>query len=216
MSLSQHAQQICDILATLYPQAHCELEFSTPFQLLIATILSAQSTDAQFNKLTRRLFDKYPTVQAMAELSVEELEEQIKGVGLFRNKAKHIAATCQLLLSEYGGEVPKTREELMQLPGVGRKTANVVLANAFGIPAFAVDTHVLRVSKRLGLAQGSTPDQVEAEITALLPAGQWIDAHHRLIWHGRRICHARNPRCGECPLAPHCPSAKTEGEEHDE
>ncbi|HHW99440.1 MAG TPA: endonuclease III, partial [Firmicutes bacterium] len=137
MDPRKHAQEVMAVLATVYPNAHCELRFETPFQLLVATILSAQSTDEQVNKLTKDLFAKYPTVETMAELSIDELEEHIKGVGLFRNKAKHIAATCQLLLQEYGGQVPRTREALMALPGVGRKTANVVLANAFNIPAFA-------------------------------------------------------------------------------
>ncbi len=216
MSSHAHAEQVFAVLATVYPEAHCELQFKTPFQLLVATILSAQSTDEQVNKLTQVLFAKYPTVEAMAELTLTELEEYIKGVGLFRNKAKHIAATCQLLLQEHDGEVPQTREELMQLPGVGRKTANVVLANAFGIPAFAVDTHVLRVSRRLGLTHGSTPDQVEAELTALLPEEQWINAHHWLIWHGRRQCFARHPNCDNCPLATLCPHFLSEGVKSDE
>lgn len=216
MSPQAYAEQVFTILATVYQHAHCELKFQTPFQLLVATILSAQSTDEQVNRLTQVLFDKCPTVQAMAELTVAELEEYIRGVGLFRNKAKHIAATCQLLLAEYDGEVPQTREELMQLPGVGRKTANVVLANAFAIPAFAVDTHVLRVSHRLGLASGRTPDQVEMELTALLPESLWLNAHHWLIWHGRRQCYARRPNCDACPLATLCPHLLSEGVKSDE
>lgn len=212
MNLQEHATKVFGILATVYPNAHCELRFETPFQLLVATILSAQSTDEQVNRLTATLFANYPTVQAMAELTVEALEEHVKGVGLFRNKAKHIAATCQLLLQEHDGQVPRTREELMQLPGVGRKTANVVLANAFGIPALAVDTHVFRVSHRLRLAAGRTPDQVEAELMALLPEEQWLDAHHWLIWHGRRQCYARRPDCDACPLAALCPHLLSEGE----
>lgn len=216
MDPRKHAQEVMAVLATVYPNAHCELKFETPFQLLVATILSAQSTDEQVNKLTKDLFAKYPTVETMAELSIDELEEHIKGVGLFRNKAKHIAATCQLLLQEYGGQVPRTREVLMALPGVGRKTANVVLANAFNIPAFAVDTHVLRVSRRLGLTSGRTPDQVEAELTALLPEEQWVHAHHWLIWHGRRQCYARRPQCDTCPLALLCPQFQTTGGKSDE
>lgn len=216
MDPRKHAQEVMAVLATVYPNAHCELRFETPFQLLVATILSAQSTDEQVNKLTKDLFAKYPTVETMAELSIDELEEHIKGVGLFRNKAKHIAATCQLLLQEYGGQVPRTREALMALPGVGRKTANVVLANAFNIPAFAVDTHVLRVSRRLGLTRGRTPDQVEAELTALLPEEQWVHAHHWLIWHGRRQCYARRPQCDTCPLALLCPQFQTTGGKSDE
>ncbi|NLW16602.1 MAG: endonuclease III [Firmicutes bacterium] len=216
MNLRDHAQEVIAILASVYPDAHCELQFETPFQLLVATILSAQSTDEQVNKLTKVLFAEHPTVEDMARLSVEELEEYIRGVGLFRNKAKHIAATCQILLQEYGGQVPRTRGDLMRLPGVGRKTANVVLANAFNIPAFAVDTHVLRVSRRLGLATGRTPDQVEAELTALLPEEHWIKAHHWLIWHGRRQCYARRPACDTCPLSTICPSVLTNGGKSDE
>lgn len=216
MDPRKHAQEVMAVLATVYPNAHCELRFETPFQLLVATILSAQSTDEQVNKLTKDLFAKYPTVETMAELSIDELEEHIKGVGLFRNKAKHVAATCQILLQEYGGQVPRTREALMALPGVGRKTANVVLANAFNIPAFAVDTHVLRVSRRLGLTSGRTPDQVEAELTALLPEEQWVHAHHWLIWHGRRQCYARRPQCDTCPLALLCPQFQTTGGKSDE
>lgn len=200
-----HAKQVLELLSKVYPDAHCQLNFKTPFQLLIATILSAQSTDEQVNRMTAIFFADYPSLERMAELSVKQIEEYIKGVGLYRNKAKYIAATCRLLLDEYGGSVPATREELMKLPGVGRKTANVVLANAFHIPALAVDTHVYRVSKRLGLASGNTPDKVEAELTALLPREDWLQAHHWLIWHGRRQCFARRPQCQSCSLAEICP-----------
>lgn len=206
-----HARHVFKALAETYPQAHCELDFQTPFQLLIATILSAQSTDEQVNKLTGPLFAAYPTPQAMSQLGFEELEDYIRGCGLYHNKAKNILATCRILLSDYQGEVPRTREELTKLPGVGRKTANVVLSNAFDIPAFAVDTHVLRVSKRLGLTDGSTPEQVEEQVTALLPKSKWKDAHHWLIWHGRRICHARKPNCSECPLQKICETGEYEG-----
>lgn len=193
-------------LSEAYPDAHCELDFRTPWQLLVATILAAQSTDQQVNKLTGPLFTKYPSPAALAELSVEELEQLIKGVGLYHNKAKNILATCCIILDEYGGEVPATLDELVKLPGVGRKTANVVLSNAYDLPAFAVDTHVLRVSRRLGLTEQNTPDKVEADITALLPAEQWKDAHHWLIWHGRRTCHARKPACERCSLQDICPT----------
>lgn len=200
-----HAKAVMRLLAEAYPSAHCELEFATPWQLLVAAILAAQSTDQQVNKLTRPLFAKYPTPHALAQLSLEELEQQIKGVGLYHNKAKNILATCRILLDQYGGEVPASLESLVQLPGVGRKTANVVLSNAFDIPAFAVDTHVLRVSRRLGLTEQNTPDKVEADITTVLPPAQWKDAHHWLIWHGRRTCHARKPACERCPVQIICP-----------
>jgi endonuclease-3 len=200
----KHAQEVLRRLAEAYPTAHCELNFRTPWQLLVATILAAQSTDLQVNKLTGPLFAKYPTPQALSQLSLQELEEQIKGCGLYHNKAKNILATCHLLLEQSGGEVPAALEELVKLPGVGRKTANVVLANAFDVPAFAVDTHVLRLSRRLGLSDQNTPDKVEADITALIPPELWKDAHHWLIWHGRRTCHARKPECDRCPVQDVC------------
>ena len=200
-----HAEQVFHRLAEAYPNAHCELNFQTPWQLLVATILAAQSTDQQVNKLTAPLFARYPTPETLAALSLEELEQLIKSCGLYHNKAKNILATCRILLDEQGGEVPQNLDDLVKLPGVGRKTANVVLSNAFGIPAFAVDTHVLRVSQRLGLSDHNTPDKVEADITALLPKEAWKDAHHYLIWHGRRTCHARKPECDRCPLQDICP-----------
>lgn len=200
-----HAREVWRRLAEAYPTAHCELNFQTPWQLLVATMLAAQSTDQQVNKLTGPLFARFPDPAALAELTVEQLEEWIKGCGLYHNKARNILATCQILLDRYGGEVPADRDQLVELPGVGRKTANVVLSNAFGLPAFAVDTHVLRVSRRLGLSDQTTPDRVEADVTALLPPEQWKDAHHWLIWHGRRTCHARRPECAGCPLLDICP-----------
>lgn len=200
-----HAEQVFRRLAEAYPDAHCELNFQTPWQLLVATILAAQSTDQQVNKLTAPLFAKYPTPGQLVTLSVDELEQWIKGCGLYHNKAKNIMATCHILLDEHEGEVPRSLDELIELPGVGRKTANVVLSNAFDIPAFAVDTHVLRVSQRLGLSDHDTPDKVEADITALLPPEAWKDAHHYLIWHGRRTCHARKPECDHCAVQDICP-----------
>ncbi|MBO2532704.1 MAG: endonuclease III [Planifilum fulgidum] len=193
-----------DTLAAMYPDAHCELRFRNPFELLIATILSAQSTDRQVNKVTERLFAKYPTPQDFLSLSEEELAEEIRGLGLYRNKSKNILQTCRILVEQYGGEVPAEREALEKLPGVGRKTANVVLSNAFGIPALAVDTHVHRVSNRLGLATSNNPLETEKQLTRRIPREEWSIAHHRLIWHGRRICSARNPKCGICDLAPYC------------
>lgn len=203
-------RKIMDTLAAMYPDAHCELRFRNPFELLIATILSAQSTDRQVNKVTERLFAKYPTPQDFLSLSEEELAEEIRGLGLYRNKSKNILQTCRILVEQYGGEVPAEREALEKLPGVGRKTANVVLSNAFGIPALAVDTHVHRVSNRLGLATSNNPLETEKQLTRRIPQEEWSIAHHRLIWHGRRICSARNPKCGICELAPYCRFANSQ------
>ena len=193
-------------LARMYPDATTALYWRTPFELLVATILSAQTTDAAVNQVTPGLFAEYPTPEAMLRLSEDELAERIKTIGLYRSKARNILATCRILVERYGGRVPRTREELVQLPGVGRKTANVVLSNAFGEPAIAVDTHVFRVARRLGLASGHTPERVEQELMEKLPREEWSRAHHWLIWHGRRICHARNPRCSACALWPECPA----------
>lgn len=204
-------KRILEGLQSLYPDAHCELNFETPFQLLIATILSAQCTDAKVNQVTRDLFRKYPTPADFLTLSQEELEQEIKSIGLYKSKSKNILETCRILCEKYNGEVPQTREELEALPGVGRKTANVVLSNAFGIPAIAVDTHVFRVSNRLGLAESDQVYETEQQLMKRIPKKQWSDAHHWLIWHGRRICHARSPRCSECILRPLCKYAKREG-----
>lgn len=198
---------VSDILATLaetYPDARCALEHENPFELLIATMLSAQCTDKRVNIITRRLFPRYPGPEHFVAVTQEQLEDDIRDCGLFREKAKNIRETCRLLLAEHGGAVPDLMEDLVRLPGVGRKTANVVLSNAFGVPAIAVDTHVFRVAHRLGLAGGKTPEQVEGQLMERLPRDLWSQAHHWLIHHGRHICHARNPQCHECPLAPHC------------
>ncbi len=195
-------------LARMYPQATTALNWSTPFELLVATVLSAQTTDAAVNQVTPALFARCPTPEAMLELSEDELGAMIRTIGLWRNKARNLLAACRILVERHGGQVPRTREELMQLPGVGRKTANVVLSNAFGIPAIAVDTHVFRVARRLGLATGTTPERVEQELMEKFPEAEWSRAHHWLIWHGRRICHARNPRCQACALRPDCPEGR--------
>lgn len=197
-------KKILETFQTLYPDAHCELNFETPFQLLIATILSAQCTDAKVNEVTKVLFKKYPNVDDYLHLSQEQLEQEIKSIGLYKNKSKNILETCRILYEKYNGEVPRTREELESLPGVGRKTANVVLSNAFGIPAIAVDTHVFRVSNRLGLAESEQVLEVEQQLMKRIPKHQWSNAHHWLIWHGRRVCSARAPKCGSCALLPFC------------
>lgn len=193
-----------DILEETFPDAECELYYQTPFQLLIATILSAQTTDVKVNQVTKELFKEYPDVHAFMSLSEADLGQKIKTIGLHKSKAKNIMKTCRMLIELYDGEVPNNREELVKLAGVGRKTANVVLSNAFNVPAMAVDTHVLRVSNRIGLVKSKTPDQTEAQLTKLLPPERWTKTHHLLIWHGRRICNARKPNCGECPLLDLC------------
>ena len=193
-------EEILSILQQMYPDAHCELNYRNPFELLIATILSAQTTDRQVNIVTHDLFEEYQTPEDFLTLTEEELATKIRGIGLFRNKSKNILKTCQLLISKYGGQVPNKREELESLPGVGRKTANVVLSNAFSIPALAVDTHVQRVSNRLGLANSKNPLETEKQLMKKIPKERWIDTHHQLIWHGRRVCHARNPKCDQCKL----------------
>lgn len=197
---AQKAARVMDELAKLYPEARPELHFSNPFETLIATILSAQCTDRRVNQVTAKLFVQYPDAFAMAKLSPEELEPLIRECGLYHNKAKNIAAVCRALVEHYGGEVPNTREELMKLPGVGQKTAGVVLMAAFGDPQIPVDTHVFRVSRRIGLADAGTPEKVELQLRALLPKEIWTFGHHLLIWHGRRCCAARNPACERCPL----------------
>lgn len=199
-------REILNILEQQYKGTTTALEYKNKFELLIATILSAQTTDMQVNKITKKLFAKYPTPQEIFNLTAEELAEEIKGCGLYRNKAKNILAAVRILLEKYNGEVPANREALMSLPGVGRKTANVMLANAFGIPALGVDTHVFRVANRLGLVNAKTPYDVEEQLVAQIPREKWGEAHHWLIWHGRRICRAQKPLCNECPLKELCPS----------
>jgi len=198
--------QILNILAVTYPDAHCELNFRNSFELLIATILSAQTTDQKVNQVTAKLFGEYPNPSKMLELSAVGLEYKIRSIGLFRTKTKNILETCRILVNQYDGNVPANFEQLVTLPGVGRKTAGVVLANAFGVPAFPVDTHVLRVAKRLGLSASSDPLKVEKVLMDLAEKNQWIDNHHRFIFHGRKICSARKPQCSECPLAAYCPT----------
>ncbi|MCH3958473.1 MAG: endonuclease III [Selenomonas sp.] len=196
------------ILQETYRGVKPALIFRNPFELLIAVILSAQCTDKRVNVTTARLFQRAATPEAILEMGLSALEDEIRDCGLFRNKAKNILATCQLLCERYGGEVPDDFEALQTLPGVGRKTANVVESVGFHHPAIAVDTHVFRVSNRLKLAVGSTPLEVEQGLRKTIPREQWSDAHHWLIWHGRQLCKARKPLCSQCPLAPVCPSAE--------
>ncbi|TGE32306.1 endonuclease III [Desulfosporosinus sp. Sb-LF] len=198
------SQFIFETLRGKFPDVHCELEFHTPFELLIATILSAQCTDERVNLVTASLFAVANTPEAIIALGQQELENKIRSLGLFHNKAKNILAACRVLVEDFEGRVPNDIDLLRRLPGVGRKTANVVVSNAFGIPAIAVDTHVFRLAHRLGIAQGKTPEKVENELMLRFPKDNWSLMHHLLIFHGRRVCFARKPSCGECPLTPVC------------
>jgi len=201
-------QEILRRLEKHYPRPKTALNHANPFQLLVATILSAQCTDERVNKITAELFRCCPNPAAMAERSEDEIAEYIRSAGLWQAKAKNIKATAALLLKKHDGRVPDTREELMALPGVGRKTANVILSNAFGVPAIAVDTHVQRTANRLGLASSDNPNAVERQLMEVVPESRWSDAHHWLIYHGRQLCRARSPLCGQCFLRDICPSAR--------
>ncbi len=204
----EQVEAIIAELRRLYPDARCSLNFSNPLELLIATQLAAQCTDDRVNIVTRDLFRKYRTVEDYANVSQEELEQDIKPTGFYRNKAKNIRAACQRILSEYGGEVPRTMPALLSLPGVARKTANVVLSNAFGIvEGYTVDTHNIRLSKRFGWTKHEDAAKIEQDLMRLVPQKDWLDLSHLLIYHGRAICDARRPRCEQCTLAALCPSA---------
>ena len=195
-------------LERLYPEAHCELDFADPFQLLVATILSAQSTDKVVNTITPELFRRWPDAAALAAAEQAEVEPVVARTGMFRQKSKNILGAARLIAREHGGRVPRTMAQLIELPGVARKTANVVLGSAFGMnEGIAVDTHVTRLSGRLGLSRETDPPKIEQDLLRLFPREKWTQLGHQLIWHGRRVCHARKPACGECALAPHCPSA---------
>lgn len=194
------------ILAELearYPDAGPELNFRNPYETLVAVMLSAQCTDRQVNKVTPALFERYPDVESMASARVEDVYQMVKSCG-FKSKAGNVVASCQKILQDFGGEVPNDMEKLQSLPGVGRKTANVVLSNAFGVPTIAVDTHVFRVSNRLGLAEADSVEKTEEQLMKAIPKKDWVAAHHWLIFHGRRVCHARNPECGRCTLRESC------------
>ena len=199
-------EEILKELERLYPDARPALHFRSPYELLVAVVLSAQCTDERVNRVTAELFREYNTPETMLTLPQEELEKKIFSCGLYHNKAKHILSASRDILERFGGEVPATLEELQTLAGVGRKTANVVYSVAFGGDAIAVDTHVFRVSNRLGLASGKTPEAVEEGLMRTIPKERWSEAHHWLIWHGRRVCHSRRPDCERCTLAPLCPN----------
>ena len=195
---------VLDILEKTYPEATTELVHKNPYELLIATMLSAQTTDKQVNRVTPGLFERFPDPKALAEADIGEIESLIKTCGFYKTKARNIKEACRVIVEEYGGRVPRTLEELTALPGVGRKTANVVLSNAFGVDAIAVDTHVFRVANRLGLAQSGDVRGTEEQLMENIPRDKWSRAHHWLIHHGRRICKARRPKCAGCPLAEVC------------
>jgi endonuclease-3 len=206
LALTRRARAVNRGLAAAYPDAHCELDFSTPLELSVATILSAQCTDARVNLVTPTLFGKYPSAAAYAAADRAELEGLIHSTGFFRNKAASIIGLGQALCERFGGEVPRTLEELVTLPGIGRKTANVVLGNAFGVPGLTVDTHFGRLVRRLGWTTETDPVKVEYAVMELIPKSEWTMLSHRLIWHGRRCCYARKPDCGSCAVARLCPS----------
>jgi endonuclease-3 len=201
---TKKAGHILQALESAYPDATTALVFKNPFELLISTILSAQCTDRQVNLVTEKLFKRFPGPAEFARLEPEELEPHIKSCGFYIVKSRHIVMTCRALLERFGGEVPRTMEELTTLPGVGRKTANVVLSNAFGQDAIAVDTHVFRVANRLGLVRAKTPEDTEKQLMTAIPKDKWSRAHHWLIRHGRQVCHARKPECGRCPALQWC------------
>jgi endonuclease-3 len=197
-------REILSRLEATYPDAECALEHRDAFELLLATILSAQCTDVRVNIVTRRIFPTRHRPEHFTALTADQIGDLIKDCGLWQSKAKNIHETCRILLDQHGGEVPPRMEDLIKLPGVGRKTANVVLSNAFGVPAIAVDTHVFRVSNRLGLADAQNVEETERQLMKRIPREQWSQAHHWLIHHGRQICDARKPKCAECPLLELC------------
>lgn len=198
-----------DKIGEMFPAAHCELNHSNPFELVIAVSLSAQCTDALVNRVTKKLFEKYKTPEDYLNVSLEELQNDIRSIGLYRNKAKNIQNLCQMVLETYNGQLPRDRDELMKLPGVGRKTANVVVSVAFGVPAIAVDTHVERVSKRLAICRWKdSVSEVEKTLMHKVPKSEWSLTHHRLIFFGRYHCKAQNPQCGSCPLLDLCREGK--------
>ncbi len=203
---SRHAARVVRALGSHYPDAKCALDFTNPLELLVATILSAQCTDERVNLVTKDLFRKYRSAADYARARRSRLEEEIKSTGFFRNKAKSIKECCQALVDEHGGRLPREIDVLVRLPGIGRKTANVVLGTAFGIASgIVVDTHVVRVSRRLGLTEKKDAVKIEQDLTEQIPRKEWVDFSHRMIHHGRRICAARKPKCEECPMESFCP-----------
>jgi endonuclease-3 len=208
--LRGRARKIVELLARLYPDAHCALDYNNPLQLLIATILSAQCTDVRVNLVTPALFARFRDARSFAEADPKDLETAIQSTGFFRNKARNIIGCCKQLVADHGGEVPAAMEALVRLPGVGRKTANVILGNAFNVPGITVDTHVGRLSRRMGLTTETDPEKVERDLMVLVPRKEWTMFSHRMIFHGRQVCHARKPVCAACTLAEVCPKVGVE------
>ena len=204
MADNKQAIKVFKALQKTYPEAKIALDFTNPIELLVATVLSAQCTDVRVNLVTQGLFNKYPTVVDYAHADFTEFEKDIHSTGFFRNKAKNIITACQIIIKKHGGKMPKTMEELIQLPGVGRKTANVILGNAFNVPGIVVDTHVLRLSNRIGLAEGKDPVKIEFALNELIPKRDWTLFSHLLISHGRKTCKARKPTCQECVILKNC------------
>src|SRR5262245_2688480 len=204
------ARRLQSGLAKLYPDAHCALDYKNPLQLLVATVLSAQCTDVRVNLVTPGLFARYPNAKAFAGADPSELETAIQSTGFFRNKARNIIECCNQIIARYAGRVPGTMEELVGLPGVGRKTANVILGNAFNVPGITVDTHVSRLSRRMGLTTETDPDKIERDLMKLIPKKEWTMFSHRMIFHGRQVCYARKPKCDECILNQVCPKIGVE------
>ena len=200
---------IIKILKEYYPEATCSLDFKTPFQMVVAVMLSAQCTDARVNKTTPSLFKKYGTPEAICKMDLSELEKIIHPCGFYKNKAKNVKATAEMIVNEFNGKVPDTMEELMKLPGVGRKSANVIMLEAFNKPqGIAVDTHVKRISNKMGLSKNTVPEKIEQDLLKVIPKEYYYDANHLFVWHGRNICEARNPKCEECPVKKYCANMK--------
>ena len=206
LALVRRARRINRELAMVYPDAHCELDFTSPFELLVATVLSAQTTDVRVNLVTPTLFAKYPTARDLAAADRENVETIIQSTGFFRAKTQAIMGLSRAIVERFDGEVPERLKDLVTLPGVGRKTANVVLGNAFGVPGLTVDTHFARLARRFRWTTKTDAEKIESDVAALIPKSEWTILSHRLIWHGRRCCHSRRPACGACALARLCPS----------
>jgi endonuclease-3 len=204
MTKKQRALKIAELLQELYPEAACSLEYTDPLQLMVATILAAQCTDARVNIVTKDLFKKYGNVQDFANADLEELEKVIKSTGFYHNKAKNIIAACKMIISDFGGKVPSNMEDLLKLPGVGRKTANLILNDSFGVPGVVIDTHAKRLTNRMGLTDNEDPEKIEYDLMKLLPAEKWGSFCHQLVFHGRALCDARKPKCAGCRVQPYC------------
>lgn len=202
--LKKRAKEISSILFEIYPEATCSLDYKEPLELLIATMLAAQCTDARVNIVTKDLFNKYTSVYDYANANPEELEQDIKSTGFYHNKAKNIIGCCRKLIKDFGGKVPDNMEDLLGLPGVGRKTANVVLSNVYGVPGIIVDTHCKRLSNRMGLTDKEDPEKIEYDLMEVVPRKNWTAFSNSLVYHGRAICDARKPKCGQCPVAQYC------------